>query len=93
MGQTFSGQYLINISKKQIIRISKIDFADKNIYNTLKKINQTNDWTFDDTVEYIDADNEKQDDIDYIKNLVTIQNYNVNPLYFPKEWIDDRKIL
>jgi hypothetical protein len=90
MGQVLSGQYLINTTKKQIVHISRKDFSDKNIYNSLKKINEINDWSFDDTVEYINADAEKQDDTDYIKELVTVQNYKIDPMHFPNEWINIR---
>lgn len=92
MGQTLStGQYLINKNKKQIICIDKNDFLDKNIYNNLKKINEMNDWTMDDTVEYINTEHEKDDEIEYIKELVVVQKYDINPKYIPDKWVEERK--
>ena len=55
MGQSQStGQYLVNHNKKEIVR--QDDFTDKNIYEKIKKVNETYGWTLDDEVEYMDID-------------------------------------
>ena len=88
MGHSFSGQYLINLTKKQIIR--QDDFLDENIYNVIKQINATHGWTLDDEVEYINIDNDNNN-IEYLENLIVVQSFKVDPAHFPKEWFDSKR--
>ena len=88
MGHSFSGQYLINITKKQIIRHD--NFLDENIYNVIKQLNATHRWTLDDEVEYIDTDNHNNN-IDYLENLIVVQSFQADPAHFPKEWFDSKR--
>ena len=88
MGQTYSGQYLVNKTKKQIIR--QDDFLDENIYKVIKQINATHGWSLDDEVEYINIDSDNHN-IDYLENLVVVQSFQADPAHFPKEWFDSKR--
>ena len=88
MGQTYSGQYLVNKTKKHIIR--QDDFLDENIYKIIKKINETHGWTLDDEVEYVNIDSDNNN-LDYLENLVVVQSYKADPSHFPAHWFDSKR--
>ena len=87
MGQTLSGQYLVNHTKKQIIR--QDDFLDENIYKLIKAINEKVGWTIDDHVEYINIDNDNTN-IKFLENLIVLDKYTADKKNFPAEWFDSK---
>ncbi len=87
MGQTFSGQYLVNHTKKQIVR--QDDFLDENIYKLIKAINEKVGWTIDDHVEYVNIDNDNTN-IEFLEKLIVLDNYTADKKNFPAEWFDKK---
>ena len=83
MGQTYSGQYLVNHTKKEIIR--QDDFLDENIYKIIKLINEKMGWTLDDHVEYVNIDNDNTN-IEFLEKLIALDNYTADKKNFPAEW-------
>ncbi len=87
MGQTLSGQYLVNHTKKQIVR--QDDFLDENIYKVIKAINETMGWTLEDDVEYVNIDNDNTN-IEFLEKLIVLDNYKADKKNFPAEWFDSK---
>ncbi len=87
MGQTLSGQYLVNHTKKQIVR--QDDFLDENIYKLIKAINEKVGWTIDDHVEYVNIDNDNTN-IEFLEKLIVLDNYKADKKNFPAEWFDSK---
>jgi hypothetical protein len=83
MGQTLSGQYLVNHTKKEIIR--QDDFLDENIYKIIKTINQKMGWMLDDHVEFVNIDNDNTN-IEFLEKLIVLDNYAADRKTFPAEW-------